>query len=318
MKLYSTFLFLLFSFCTLAQSMQEVKAVTDTYSGLLTAEKLANRINTDFKTNDAKIKAVYCWITKNIRYDLEEFFNPTRKEFRFSYQTEEEKNQKLLAIKNNTVKKTLQSRKGVCEGYAQTFSKICDLLSIENEVVAGYVKPTYAYLGKPLAQANHAWNAVKLNDEWIFIDTTWGAGFEVNGKWKRQFNQYYFNIPKNKLLKTHLAEKSIWNLQAGSITKELFFNQPIYKTPFLQSDVVLVKPNTGKLQKNNNGLVTILVNKLPPASDVRVGFLGNPYAQKVSVINKQNQQIITVKPPADAQYLFLIIDNEVVLTFLID
>ncbi|TYP97988.1 transglutaminase superfamily protein [Tenacibaculum adriaticum] len=314
---YLLIFFLLISFSISAQNFSVIKEKTDLYSGLLTAEKLAHKIELDFSSEEDKVKAIFCWMTKNIRYDLDEFYNPTRKEISFRYRTNEERDQKLQEIKNKTVAETLSTRKGVCEGYAQTFSKICDLLQIENEVITGYVRTSSNTIGKPQQQPNHAWNTVKINNKWIFIDTTWGAGYENNGKWLRNFNPYYFNISTKKYFKTHFPEKSIWRLRVGRMEKEEFYNQPIYSHLFLKSDVELTAPKSGILSKNKNGKIDIILKNIKPSQQIHVGFLGLPYAQKPEVTSKNGVTSVTITPPTNALQLFLLIDKEVAIEFLI-
>lgn len=55
--------------------------------------------------------------------------------------------------------------KAVCQGYSQAFQKIMSALNIEGSTVGGY-------LGDDTHKEKHAWNKVKLDDGWYFIDTT--------------------------------------------------------------------------------------------------------------------------------------------------
>lgn len=56
--------------------------------------------------------------------------------------------------------------KAVCDGYAFMFKYFMDSLEIENH----YVRSSLP---------NHAWNQVKINDEWYWVDCTWGDTDEV-------------------------------------------------------------------------------------------------------------------------------------------
>ncbi|CAL2075607.1 transglutaminase domain-containing protein [Tenacibaculum sp. 190524A05c] len=309
-----TFFISLISF---SQDFSEINSKTEKYPKLLTAEILADNIKKDFSKKEDQIKALYSWLTANIRYDLEEFYNPNREtKVTFRYQSLEERDQKIKAIKDKTVRETLSSRKAVCEGYAQTFSKVCTLLDIENEVVEGYVRSSSNRIGRPLQGPNHSWNAVKLNNKWIYIDATWGAGSEYNGRWIRKFNSYYYNIPKSKYFLTHLPEDSLWKLRVGRIEKEDFYNQPIYSHQFLKSDITLVSPETGILSRNTQGAVKL---ELKNAADkeVLVGFLGSTRAVKPTTVNKEGKTIVSIIPPLRARALFLLIDREVAIEFLV-
>ena len=50
----------------------------------------------------------------------------------------------------------------VCEGYAKAFKYMLDLLNIENIYITGKG-----------GGDDHAWNAVKIDDEWLLVDVTW-------------------------------------------------------------------------------------------------------------------------------------------------
>ena len=57
----------------------------------------------------------------------------------------------------------------MCEGYAQTLSKIYTHLGLENMVIKGYVRNSILDIGDEQQMPNHAWNLVKVNDEWRIV-----------------------------------------------------------------------------------------------------------------------------------------------------
>ncbi|CAM1345620.1 transglutaminase domain-containing protein [Tenacibaculum amylolyticum] len=305
-------------FIAVAQDFSGIESKVEGYPGLLTADKLATTIKKDFPKKEDQVKALYRWLTKNIRYDLEEFYNPNRQtKTRFRYRTPEEREQKLQEIRDKTVSETLSKRRAVCEGYARTFAKVSDLMGIENEVIEGYVRNSSNSIGNPRKQPNHAWNAVKLNGKWIYIDATWGAGSESNGKWIRRFNPYYYNIPATKYFKTHLPEKSIWRLRVGRIEKEDFYKQPIYSHDFLKSNVNLVSPKSGIVKRNAKGAIKMVLTNAAD-KEILIGFLGSSIAQRPSVVTKGKNTTVTISPPPNANVCFLLIDREVAIEFLIN
>jgi len=310
-------LFLLISTLGFAQDFTNIKAKTDRYRNIDSAEKLADKINKDFTSDDDKVKALFCWLTSNISYDLEEYYNPSSRSTYFRYRTEEERIQKLEEIKNKTVTKTIIGRKAVCEGYARTFHKVCTLLGIESEVIGGYARFGYPQIGKPQSNTNHAWNAVKLNGKWQYIDATWGAGSVVNGQWQRIFKPYYFNISKEHYFKTHLPETDKWKHKIGDITKKEFYNQPIYSERFLASGVELIQPKKGTIRKNSDGTISFSF-KNAIDKEFLVGFLSSNVAKRPVVSNSNGITTVSIIPPASAKVCFLLINREVNLQFLIE
>lgn len=316
MKQLYFFLFLTVSSLS-AQDFSAVDNTVKTYPKHITAEKLADQIATDFTSDEDKVRAVFIWLAKNIRYNLDEYFNPKQKRIGFRYKNEADKQAKLRAIKDNIVKKTLASRSAVCEGYAQTFSKVCTLLNIENEVIKGYVRNSSRDIGRIRNTTNHAWNAVKINNKWQYIDPTWAAGAVTNGKWQRNFNNYFFNIPKSKYFFTHYPEETVWQLRVKRMTINEYFNQPIYNSPFLKKDYILSKPTSGILKRTADSSVKLTLKNIKPTQRIHFGFIGDRYVKQPEVTFKNNTAQISIIPPSNSKTAFLLIDGEIAIEFLL-
>ncbi len=61
----------------------------------------------------------------------------------------------------------LVSKRCVCEGYAKAFQYLMTELGIDNTIVIGTATNSNS------DTENHAWNYVKLNNNWYAVDTTW-------------------------------------------------------------------------------------------------------------------------------------------------
>jgi transglutaminase/protease-like cytokinesis protein 3 len=164
MKQLLFFLFLI-QFSLQSQNFKKVDAVVAEYPRFSKVENLALKITKDFNTDEEKARAAFFWLTKNIRYNLKEYYNPSKRSYKFRYTTEKEKQQKLQAIKDKLVSNTFLTKTGVCEDYAQSFKKICNLLGLESEVIKGSVRNDSNEIGVLKSNTNHAWNAVKLNNK---------------------------------------------------------------------------------------------------------------------------------------------------------
>ena len=100
-----------------------------------------------YKTDYEKEKYVYKYLVNNITYDTNALYNQS------SYSA-------------------LVLGKSVCAGYSRAFQLIMQKLQI----------PTYYVLG--FAKEDHAWNIVKLGDEYYNVDLTW----DDTGKLYSHFN----------------------------------------------------------------------------------------------------------------------------------
>lgn len=64
-------------------------------------------------------------------------------------------------IYGNTIYGALVRKKALCEGYAKSFSYLCNKAGIENIIVTGSTDTA------------HMWNMVKIDGNWYHIDVTW-------------------------------------------------------------------------------------------------------------------------------------------------
>jgi hypothetical protein len=127
------------------------------YFRALRAEKLSHRLTDNLQDDSAKVYAIHCWITHNIRYDVK----------------------KMLAFDYNTtaVKKILRRRKAICTGYSDLFNELCKYANITATGVPGYVKNHHVDLNDKFYLDEHVWNAVYINNEWELVDVCWDAGY---------------------------------------------------------------------------------------------------------------------------------------------
>ena len=116
-------LFLFFSLSAFSQNFEKVDSIVSKYARFSKVEDLANQIEKDFSSDANKSRAAFFWLTKNIRYNLREFYNPSKRNYSFRYSSEEEKIEKLQAFKDDLVVETFKNKIGVCEEYAQSFKK---------------------------------------------------------------------------------------------------------------------------------------------------------------------------------------------------
>ena len=307
--------FLLFSIATQSQSFKYVDNVVAQYPRFSKVEQLVSKIKKDFFSDEDKVKATFYWLANNIRYNLKEYYNPTQRSYNFRYSTEIEKQQKLQAIKDKIVADTFRRKSGVCEDYAQSFKKICDLLNIEAAVIKGNVRTDSNEIGKIANTTNHAWNAVKVNGDWIILDATWSAGYEYNGKWIRKFNNYFFNMPKQKMFKTHYPDNNLWVLRFGRMSIQEFYNQPIYSQTFLSLQAELIAPKTGIINLKSSENITLKFKNLDTTSLIFYNYKGHKYAQKPTIQTANGITTLTLKNPNRNADLVLYINKEDALHF---
>ena len=313
-QLFTIFLF--FGFATHAQDYALVDAKVKQYPHYRTAQSLATKIIADFTNDGDKIRATFIWLTHNIKYDLKEYFNPTSKSFSFKYKNEAEKQQKLQHLKDQVVNEMFTSRKSVCEGYAQSFKKICDLLNIEAHVIKGYARNSTGEIGQIPRSSNHAWNAVKVGLKWQLIDVTWAAGYAINNTWEKHFTEYYFYPKPQELVRTHLPNEASWQLIQNPISSKTYANQPIIGQGFFSKNLQLKSPNKGVLKAKK---ITFQILNLKKNHVVGYQFKGQKYGRKATAIINNNigSFSIDLKNKRNTE-LYIFIDSEIALEYKIE
>ena len=166
---------------------------------------IAKYINANFKTENDKIRATFYWTASNISYDVENMFAVSTNE------TPEDR-----------IPKTLKNKKGICGDYAAIFNKIASLVGIQSVVISGYTKQN----GK-IATLSHAWCAAKIDNKWSVFDPTWGSGALMNGKFVKKMNDYYFKVPPEKMIASHIPFDYLWQFLNYPITNGEFYEGKI-------------------------------------------------------------------------------------------
>ena len=118
------------------------------------AETVVSSIIKEGMSNEEKILAIWTYLENNTIYDNEaleyaesvSFSNSVLEKYPDTFST--------YGI--------LCNKKGVCQSYAMVVKLLCSLCDVDSVVLTGYLDKTLP----------HAWNAVKLNDAWYWIDTT--------------------------------------------------------------------------------------------------------------------------------------------------
>lgn len=239
---------LLFFSVASAQDYSRIDRVVDDYPGTFASpEKFAERVSSDFDSDTAKARAIYTWIARNVRYDLNEYSANRGGKVAFTYRTPEEKEQKLRKYNLDLAQRTLRSKKGVCRGYAALYDRVAELSGLVTTTIPGTSKSHPAHIGKLPTAADHIWNAVKIDGQWKFIDVTWGSGGvdSESGKFVNRFNPGYFFTNPDVFFLNHFPDERKWLLT--NRTPEDFAKLPLYSGHYIGSGYRITFPQSGIL-----------------------------------------------------------------------
>ena len=138
-----------------------------------------------------KVYLIYNWVAKNIEYYSTNYLN------------------------SQTV---LTNKKGGYSDYAKLFTQLLTCLNFPAENIKniiGHSKGIGFNYENPITDdnPNHEWNAVKIDNKWCLIDTTWGANTIIDEVYVRSYDEYYLCTPPAQFVRSHLPKKIEENLQ---------------------------------------------------------------------------------------------------------
>ena len=172
---------------------QEAKVSTDA---------IAQYINTNFQTENDKIRAVFYCTATTISYDVPNMFDLH-----------------LGESNQDRIDKTLKTKKGVCTDYALIFNAVANAVGIKTVVIEGYTKQ----YGK-IANLSHAWCAAKIDSKWYLFDPTWGSGYVNNKKFTPKLDNSYFKVSPEKSIISHMPFDYLWQFINYPITHQEFID----------------------------------------------------------------------------------------------
>ncbi len=275
------FCFLQFTFCQkYAHTDSIVAQYPNTFSSI---SEFADKIQTDFKTDIEKTRAVYYWMANNISYDYKSY-NSSSSRFNGTYYENEED---LKRKQRQDAETTLKIKIGVCEDYSQLFRFTLEELGIKCEVISGFAKTTVRDIGRVTRGTNHAWNAVYLDNKWQLIDVTWSTGNDEFKPGYFDFDDIYFLIDPKQLIWSHFPEDDQWQLLDKSISKIRFFYAPIIHSGYYDSGLKLSQ-NKGQMKSSHS--IKILFNTIDESKTYDFMFINHSaYATPIKFIKNNGK-----------------------------
>ena len=177
------------------------KAIKIPDSITITTKGIAGYINTNFKTDKEKVRAIFIWVASSIEYDIANIYAIN------FYETKE-----------NKINKALKTKKGICENYAALFTDIATGCGITSYIIEGYTKQNGFTDYIP-----HAWCAAYVDSAWYMFDPTWGSGYLNGGKFYKKINNEYFKTLPSTLIKSHIPFDYLWQFLKYPVTNQEFY-----------------------------------------------------------------------------------------------
>ncbi len=215
------------------------------------------------------------------------------------------------------------TRKAVCGGYANLFMALSQAIGINTAVIIGNIRQdlgstnsismkTQQFIQTGRLNSDdkltlHAWNAVKVVDNWQLVDTTWD---DINSSQNPSLYKSDYLIPPPEVMITdHLPEQSDWQLLHRPINQDYFEKQLILAPQSFAENLQVLSPIEYKTSVYKNAFIKVKTplnysNKIvalfseKEKSNFSLSSLshGNPFAQD----NKTDMKVCQSQPAADA------------------
>lgn len=112
---------------------------------------------------------------------------------------------------DSTATGTYTKGKSVCAGFSALFSALAKGLGLEAVYLVGYERSAVTPGSTP-SSSNHAWNVVKIDGKYRFVDVTFGAGLCSGDNFSKAYVPFFFNPDPKQFIKSHFPEEEKWQL----------------------------------------------------------------------------------------------------------
>ncbi|QTE22296.1 transglutaminase domain-containing protein [Polaribacter cellanae] len=332
MKLFTAIIFLFISFQITAQ-ISDFKEIdfkkADKTAKLFEGNNLNNlplltyNLTSKLKTDVEKFRAIYTWVSTNIKADYSSHKKVRRKRNKF-------KNDSVSLLKWNKnyskkfFKNLLKHKKTMCTGYAYLLKTMANIANIECKIIDGYGRNASTNIGE-LSIPNHSWNAVKINNKWYLVDATWSSGYtDLNiNNFVFDYNDGYFLTAPKLFIKNHYPLEQKWTLLPKNISTDNFINAPLIYGETYTYGIIPIAPlkMENKISKNNEFTLTYQLTKTINKKKIQLMVVRNSKGKIITPKTDLKEKTLTIKYQFDKKGFYdvhLMYQGKTLVTYVFD
>ena len=198
-------------------------------------------------------------------------------------------------------------RQTICSGYANLYQALAKAMGLDAVIIAGTATGASYVVGD--SEINHAWNAVKIDNQWYLLDATWGAGTVEENQFQQRFKSYYFATPPEQLIFSHFPANPVWQLLEQPYTREKFQALPDVSPQLFQQNIDFISHQNRAIAMSRP---TEIILSVPPEVTVTTNLKNNQRSlpdQYNLVQRKGEEVIIQTAFPESGEYELKIFAN---------
>lgn len=136
------------------------------------------------------------------------------------YDASMENNQNIISV--------FLSRATVCQGYACATQYLLNQLGVQSTIVTGMAEGE-----------SHAWNLVRLDGNYYYMDTTWGNSryLDDSSKIEKYVNYSYLAVTSEEISRTHVLDSSFPLPECTNMENNYFVQEGKYFTEWVPENV---------------------------------------------------------------------------------
>ena len=125
------------------------------------------------------------------------------------------------APNNQNIISVFLNRQTVCQGYSCAANYLLSRLGIQSAVVPGYAE-----------EGPHAWNLVRLDGEYYYMDVTWGNSNYTHSSESKKISYLTLNVTTEDISRTHTVEENFSVPDCHSINDNYYYQEGCYFDSF--------------------------------------------------------------------------------------